>query len=106
MGTPKRLFGPGPVDLTNETVYTVPANQQVVVRHIHVSNPSAAAIDFTLAIGTDLAGVRLFDGYPIAADSVLDHWAYYVLAAAEIITAGASSDDVLVMTIDGDAEVV
>jgi len=98
----KRLHGPALVTNVAATKYTTPAATKTIVRHIHVSNPSAAAVDLTLSIGADAAAVRLFDGYPIAADSVLDHFGYYVLEAAEVIQALASTTDVLVLTVDGD----
>jgi len=98
----KRLHGPALVTNAAATKYTVPATTKTIVRHIHVSNPSASAVDLTLSIGTDAAAVRIFDGYPIAADSVLDHFSYYVMEAAEIIQALASTTNVLVLTIDGD----
>jgi hypothetical protein len=84
------------------TKYTVPALTKTVIRHIHVSNPSGSAVTFTLSVGTDAAAVRLFDVYSIAAGSVLDHFCYYVVDAAEIVQAFAGTTLVLVLTIDGD----
>ena len=106
MAKKSRIVGPGQLTNASVTKYTVVAGQRVVVRHIHVSNPSAAAVDLTLSIGADAAGVRIFDGYSIAADSVLDHFCYYVLEAAEIIAAQASTTLVLTLTIDGDVDLV
>lgn len=97
-----RLHGPALVSNAAATKYTVAASEKVVVRHIHVSNPTASAVDFTLSIGADAAATRLFDGYPIAADTVLDHFGYYILDATEIIQAFAGTNNVLTLTIDGD----
>lgn len=99
---PTRLHGPSQVATGPATKYTVPAVTKTVVRHIHVQNPSGAAVTFTLSIGADAAGTRLFDAYSIAANSVFDHFPYYVLAAAEIIQGGAGTNNILVLTIDGD----
>ncbi len=105
---PKRLHGPAQVSNAAATKYTVPAATKTVVRHIHVENPSGAAVTFTLSIGADAAAVRIFDAFSIPAaapgvpNSVLDHWCYYVLEATEIIQALAGTTNVLVLTIDGD----
>lgn len=98
----KRLAGPALVSNTAATKYTVPAVTKTVVRHIHVSNPTVSAVTFTLSIGTDAAGVRIFDAFSIGAGSVLDHFGIYVLEAAEIIQAFAGTTNVTTLTIDGD----
>lgn len=100
--TPKRLAGPAQVSNAAATKYTVPGSTTAVVRHIHVSNPSGNAVTFTLSIGTDAAGTRLFDAYSIPANTVFDHFCYHVLAAAEIIQAFAGTNNVLTLTISGD----
>lgn len=99
---PDRLAGPAQVSDSTTTKYTVPAVTKTIVRHIHVQNPSASAVTFTLSIGADAAGTRLFDAYSIAANSVFDHFCYYVLEAAEIIAAHAGTNNILTLTIDGD----
>jgi hypothetical protein len=99
---PKRLAGPAQVSNAAATKYTTPANTKTVVRHIHAQNPSGSAVTFTLSIGADAAGVRIFDVYSIAANSVLDHFCYYVLEETEVIQAFAGTNNVLVLTIDGD----
>lgn len=99
--TVKRLAGPALVSNAAATKYTVPASTKTVVKHIHVQNPSASAVDFTLSIGADAAATRLYDGYPIAADGVLDDYGPYVLDAAEIIQALAGTNNILTLTIDG-----
>ncbi len=97
----KRLYGPSAAPTTTTTLYTVPSTTKTIVRHIHLSNPTAGALTVTLSIGADAAGTRIFDAYSIAAGSVLDHWCYYVLEAAQIL-AGFASAATLVITIDGD----
>jgi hypothetical protein len=100
--TPKRLAGPAQVSNAAATKYTVPGSTTTVVRHIHISNPSGSPVDFTLSIGTDAAGTRLFDGLAIAADSVYEHFCYHVLAAAEVIQAFGGTNNILTLTISGD----
>ena len=97
-----RLHGPAQVSNAAATKYTVPALTKTIVRHVHIQNPSASAVTFTMSIGADAAGTRIFDAYPIAASTVLDHFCYYVLSAAEIIQAFGSVNNQLVLTIDGD----
>jgi hypothetical protein len=99
---PLRLAGPALVSSAAATKYTVPALTKTIVRHIHIQNPSGAAVTFTMSIGADAAAVRLFDAYSIAAGTILDHFCYYVLAAAEIVQALAGTNNILTLTIDGD----
>ncbi len=98
----KRLAGPAQVSNAAATKYTVPAVTKTVVRHVHVQNPSAGIVTFTMSIGADAAATRIFDAYSIAAGAVLDHFCYYVLEAAEIIQALSGTNNVLTLTIDGD----
>lgn len=98
----KRLAGPAQVSNAAATKYTVPAVTKTIVRHVHIENPSGAAVTFTMSIGADAAATRLFDAYSIAAGSVFDHFCYYVIEAAEIIQALAGTNNVLTLTIDGD----
>lgn len=99
---PLRLHGPALVTNAAATKYTVPALTKTIMRHIHIQNPSGSAVTFTLSIGADAAAVRLFDAYSIAAGTVLDHFCYYVLAAAEIVQGLAGTNNILTLTIDGD----
>jgi hypothetical protein len=97
-----RFAGPALVTNSAATKYTVSSGESIVVRHIHVSNTTAGAVTFTLSIGTDAAGTRLFDAYSLAAGAVLDHWCYYPMVAAEIIQAVAGTTNILTLTISGD----
>lgn len=101
-----RLHGPAQVSNAAATKYTVAANQKAIVRHVHIQNPSASAVTFTMSIGNDAAGVRLFDAFPIGAGQVFDHFCYYVLEETEVIQAFAGTNNILVLTIDGDVAVL
>lgn len=106
--TATRLHGPAQVSNVATTKYTVAAGQKVVVRHIHVQNPSGAPVTFTLTIGADAAAVRLFDAFSIPAAAagvtanVIDHFCFYVLEAGEVIQALAGTTNILVLTINGE----
>ena len=100
--TPKRLAGPLQVSNSATTRYTVPTSTKTIVRHIHLSNPSGSAVTFTLTIGSDAAAVRLFDAYSIAANTVFDHFCYYVVDAAEVMQTNAGTNNILVLTMNGD----
>lgn len=101
-----RLAGPAQVSNAAATKFTVSANEKVIVRHIHVQNPSGAPVTFTASIGADAAGTRIFDAYSIAAGAVLDHFCYYILEETEIFQAFAGTNNILTLTIDGDRSVL
>ncbi len=106
--TAKRLVGPVVIATGPATVYTVPALTKTIVRQIHVQNPSGSPVTFTLSIGTDAAGTRLWDAFSIPAaaagvnDSVRDFFMYMVVDAAEIVQLAAGTNNILVITIFGD----
>lgn len=105
---PKRLAGPAQVATGPTTIYTVPALTKTVIRHIHLSNPSGSPVTFTLSIGADAAGTRLFGAYSIPAaavgerESVKDFFLYQIMDAAEILTVSAGTNNILTITVNGD----
>jgi|SRR5882672_3998167 len=105
---PKRLVGPALIATGPTTVYTVPALTKTIIRQIHISNPSGAAVTFTLSIGADAAATRLWSAYSIPAaaagvtDSVRDIFMYEIMDAAEILTLSAGTNNILDITISGD----
>lgn len=105
---PKRLYGPALIATGPTTVYTVPALTKTIIRQIHISNPSGAAVTFTLSVGADAAGTRLWQTYSIPAaaagvvDSVRDIFMYLIMDAAEILTLSAGTNNTLVIVITGD----
>jgi len=88
--TPKRLAGPVALATAPATVYTVPIGRTVVVRHMHIANETSAGVTFTVSIGTDGAGKRLYHQVPLAAAASLDWSGFLVLAAGESLQAYAS----------------
>ena len=106
--TAKRLYGPAQIATGPATVYTVPALTKTIIRYIHLSNPSASPVTVTLSVGADGATTRLYQTYSIPAaaagvtDSVRQIWLYLVMDAAEILTLSAGTNNILVITINGD----
>lgn len=96
----KRLYGPAALTGSAATKYTVPTSTKTMIKHVHVSNTTAAAAAFTLSLGTDAAGTRLFDAYSIPAGGVLDWFPYLPMVAAEILQAFGGT--ALVLEISGD----
>src|SRR5262245_54662538 len=100
--TPKRLYGPAQLGNTTATRYTVPALTKTVIRSVQVSNPTGGAVTFTMGVGADAAGTRVFDAYSVAAGANLTFWMYLVVDAAEVVPAHASAATSIVMVINGD----
>jgi hypothetical protein len=106
--TAKRLYGPAQIATGPTTVYTVPALTKTIIRYIHLSNPSGSPVTFTLSIGADAAGTRLYATYSIPAaaagvtDSVRQIFVYLIMDAAEILTLSAGTNNILVITVNGD----
>ena len=99
--TPTRLSGPALVTNAAATKYTAPAGG-ALLRSIHVSNPTASPVDFTLSITADAAGTRVYDGYSIAADTAKTFWCYHPLTNGEIVQAFAGTNNVITLTLGGD----
>ena len=107
-GIPKRVVGPALVATGPTTVYTVPASTRTILRHLHIQNPSGSAVTFSLSIGADAAGTRLWDAFSIPAaaagerESVKDFYVYLPLEATETIQLKAGTNNILTATISGD----
>jgi len=106
--TPRRIYGPALVATGPATVYTVPAVTKTILRQIHLQNPSGAPVTFTLSIGADAAGTRLWSSYSIPAaaagvtDSVRDIGLYIPMEAAEVIQIAAGTNNILTIVISAD----
>ena len=97
----KRLAGPAQVSNAAATKYTAPAATTAKIQNIHVYNPSGSIVAFTMSIGADAAGTRIFDAISIPANSGFDSYGPFYVAAAEIVQAFADTNNVLTLTIDG-----
>lgn len=98
---PLHLYGPAQLGAAAATVYTASAASKILLRHVHVSNPSGAAVGLTLAIGADGATTRILDDLEIPADSVQSWTMLEWLEPGEIIQAFADTAATLVLTLDG-----
>lgn len=106
MALPKRLYGPALLAAAAATVYTVPAGRLAIIRNIHVVNGTAGDLTFTASIGADAAGTRIFSAETVSAETSFDCFAPFVLNAGEVLQAYASAAASLVMTVDGEEELV
>lgn len=108
--TPKRIVGPALIATGPATLYTVPALTKTILRHMHFSNPSASPVTVTISIGADAAATRIIGAYSIPAaaagvplsSSAPDFWCYIPMDAAEILTASAGTNNIVVLTIGAD----
>jgi len=99
--TLKRLAGPSSLTNSASTVYTVPAATTTVVRDITVANVTGSAATFTMSIGSDAAGTRLFSAVSIPANSTFQRTGNIVLAATEVIQAYSGTNAALTLTLSG-----
>lgn len=97
---PERLSGPLVLTDTAATQFTGYSFGSKIIT-IAVSNPSASPVDFTMSLGTDAAGTRVYDGYQIGADTEWNQVVYLIVNPDEAVQAFASTPGVLVLTIDG-----
>ncbi|MFA7162478.1 MAG: hypothetical protein WC083_07920 [Candidatus Methanomethylophilaceae archaeon] len=103
---PKRLYGPAQLAAAAATVYTVPAGRLAVIRNIHIVNPTAGDLTFTASIGADAAATRIFSAQAVSAEDAFDCFSPFVMNAGEILQAYASAAASLVITIDGEEELI
>jgi len=102
------FYGPAQLSNAAATKYTVPAGNIAVIRHIHVENPSGSPVTFTMSIGADAAGTRIYDAYSIpgaaagVTNSVMDFFCYYPVAAGTVIQAFGGTNNILTLTFGGD----
>lgn len=98
--TLKRLAGPLALTATSATIYTVPASTTTSLRNIHVVNTTAGSLNFTMSIGVDAAGTRIYDALVIPAKSALAWDGLMVLTTTETVRAYGSATG-LTITLSG-----
>jgi hypothetical protein len=106
MAIAKRLYGPAQLAAAAATIYTVPAGRVAVIRNIHVVNPTAGDLAFTVSIGADAAATRIFSAQASLAEDCYDSFAPFVLTAGEVLQAWASAAASLTITVDGEEELI
>lgn len=96
-----RLYGPANLGTSPATLLTVPPNTTMVIDRIRISNPDSVARTFTLSIGADATGTRLYSGRSVPPNGEgLDIWGPFTLEESEVVQASASNA-ILVITISG-----
>jgi hypothetical protein len=106
MAIAKRLYGPARLAAAAATVYTVPVGRVAVIRNIHIVNPTAGDLSFTMSIGADAAGTRIFSAQQSLAEDCFDSFSPFVMNAGEVLQAYASAAASLVIVVDGEEELV
>lgn len=99
--TPKRLAGPALLSNAAATKYTCPAATIARILRGRVSNTSGVAATFTISMGADAAGTRLYDAVSVPANGSYDFTGPFVLAAGEIVQAFSGTNNVLMLELDG-----
>lgn len=96
----KRLYGPAALTTGAATKYTVPGATSAQIKRIRVDNPGGGSVRaFTMSIGADAAGTRLYDAVSVPPGG-LDIYGPFNMATGEILQAFADNA-ALVLTIDG-----
>jgi hypothetical protein len=99
--TAKRLSGPALLTGAAATVYTVPALTTTILRSVHVTNETGSTATFTMSIGTDAAGKRLWTALDIETKTSFDWSGFIVLAAGEVLQAFSATASALTLTTSG-----
>ncbi len=100
----KRLSGPSQLTAAAVTKYTVPTTTPVtttIVRSIVATNVTGSAVTFTLSVGTDASGTRVYSGITIPAYGVLDWSGFLVLATTEIVQAYSNTASAVNLVVSG-----
>lgn len=110
-GTIKRLYGPAALTNTYTTNVYVPASALIydVIRHIHITNKTAATVTFRLYLGAsggNAAGTELWYDQSVAAFSDWDRYMALKVTSTDFLVGGASAATALTITIEGDSNVV
>lgn len=94
--------GPTLTTAVAATQFTVPGGSVYTVRNIHVANVGSVDARFTMSIGTDALGTRIYDDVLIEGDGgALDWSGYMPLSAGEFIQAFSDLPSALTVTISG-----
>lgn len=97
----RRLAGPLQLGLAATTIYTAPSDSVGVIQYLLVQNPSASAVTFTMSLGADSAGNRLYDAVSIPAHGRLETRCFYTVDPGEEIQAFAGTATTLVIMLNG-----
>ena len=99
--TEKRLCNPTQLTTSGQTLYTVPASKTAIIKQIVVTNVTGSAATFSLYIGSAATPNALFSATSVAANDTIIVNLSQVLTQNEILTALASVNSALNITISG-----
>jgi hypothetical protein len=99
--TEKRLCNPTQLTTSGQTLYTVPASKTSIIKQIVVTNVTGSAATFSLYIGSAATPNALFSATSVAANDTVIINLSQVLTQNEILTALASANSTLNITISG-----
>jgi len=99
--TEKRLCNPTQLTTSGQTLYTVPASKTAIVKQIVVTNVTGSSATFSLFIGSAATPNALFSATSVAANDAIVINLSQVLNSTEILTALASANSTLNITISG-----
>jgi len=109
-GTIKRLAGPAYIANAAANIYVPPSALIFgVVRHIHIANRTGGAVTFSLYVGAtggSAAGTELFGTHSLAANAEFDYYSALKLLSTDFLTGIASAASSLVITVEGEEQVV
>lgn len=99
--TEKRLCNPTQLTTSGQTLYTVPSSKTAIVKQIVVTNVTGSSATFSLFIGSAATPNALFSATSVAANDAIVINLSQVLNSTEILTALASANSTLNITISG-----
>ena len=98
---PERI-GPVLLGTSAATLHTVPGDRTFTVRNIHVANVGAVEATFTLSIGADAAGTRIYNDVALEGNGGVFDWSGYMpLDPTEIIQGFSDLPNAVTVTISG-----
>lgn len=108
-GTLKKIAGPSYLPSSVANIYTPPASTILTeIRHIHIANVTAGAVNFTLYVGGtggSTGGTELFKGLSVAANSAFDYYGRLLMTSTDFLTGLASAATSLVIVVEGEQTV-
>jgi len=99
--TEKRLCNPTQLTTSGQTLYTVPSSKTSIIKQIVVTNVTGSVATFSLYIGSAATPNALFSATSVAANDTIIVNLSQVLTQNEILTALASVNSALNITISG-----
>lgn len=96
-----RAYGPAHLAATATTLFSVAAGKRLTIRYIHVQNGDTVERTFTLSVGTDAAGTRIFDAVTVPARTAYMFPVGITLEPTETLQGSASIASKIVLVVNG-----